>query len=204
MKLQNLGYGMYIGGIIYYNVYSIYFNGKKELTNYRKNKIYFNDEMESVVYGCQKDWYHNLLSSFFWPITFPFKMVPLIIFSLNEGQSEEKIIKLKEEHIERELENIKIEESKKNIKVSSKKDLEVNNIKTKQIFIEEKKNCNVKIPDIFPEQSDHELPYVRLKEEDEDSSKEEEDSNKDKEDSKKLENDHTFNFSLNNPQFNFT
>jgi hypothetical protein len=114
MKVQNFGYGVYIGGIIYYNVYSIYFNGKKELTNYRKNNIYFKDEMESVIYGCQKDWYHNLLSSFFWPITMPFKLVPLIIYSLNNGQSEDDIIKKEEDAIKN-----------KNIKVSSKKDLEV-------------------------------------------------------------------------------
>jgi len=167
MKLQNLGYGMYIGGIIYYNVYSIYFNGKKELMNFRKNKIYFNDEMESVVYGCQKDWYHNLLCSFFWPITLPFKMVPLIIFSMNDGKTEEDNNIIKELSIERNLETIKIEEKKKNIQTSLKKDLEVNkksvdkfcqNINTEtpvhtiRNHINEVRIQNKKIPDIYPEQ----------------------------------------------------
>lgn len=161
MKLHNLGYGVYIGGIIYYNVYSIYFNGKKELTNYRKNKIYFIDEMESVVYGCQKDWYHNLLSSFFWPITVPFKLVPLIIFSLNNGKSNEDIIN-----------NNEVDIKYRNITVLGKKDLKVikSSIpeKTKENIpekIKENENIPENIPDkpnnitdIFPEHYESGIP----------------------------------------------
>ena len=230
MKLQNLGYGMYIGGIIYYNVYSIYFNSKKELTDYRKNKIYFNDEMESVVYGCQKNWYHNLLYSFFWPITLPFKMIPIIIYSMNDGKTKEEINEL-------ELVNKK----KKIVKVLGK------------LEDSEKINNKSSMTDIFPESCKYSSLYIRLKtdnkeqeehdeiDSDNEESKEENIQEKNKESKEeniqeknkenkeeniqkkneekedKVENDSTFNFedeegknfgtfnfSVNNPQFNFS
>jgi hypothetical protein len=40
MKVQNFGYGVYIGGIIYYNVYSIYFNGKKVHVNWPIQQVW--------------------------------------------------------------------------------------------------------------------------------------------------------------------
>ena len=88
---------LYLGGIISYNMFTIFTNGSEQLMEYRKTKQSFNNEIESIIVGIQKKWIDNLFLSMFWPLRLPFQLVPMVILSLNPEKKE--IINYKREVI---------------------------------------------------------------------------------------------------------
>ena len=87
-KQNSLLFSIYVGGIISYNIFTIYSSGSEQLIEYRKTKQTFKTEIESIVVGVQKNWFDNLLLSFFWPIRLPLKIVPILILNLNSDVKE--------------------------------------------------------------------------------------------------------------------
>jgi len=88
LKTNTLLFGVYFGGIISYNIYTIYTNSTTQLLEYRKNKQFFKNELDSVINGSQKNWFDNLLLSLFWPIRMPLKIMPILILKLNSNNIE--------------------------------------------------------------------------------------------------------------------
>ena len=78
---------LYFGGILSYNIFTLYSNSIEELIEYRKTKQYFKNDLEAIVSGCQKNWFDNLLLSLFWPIKLPFKIIPIVILYFNSNDS---------------------------------------------------------------------------------------------------------------------
>jgi len=87
MKQTIIFSSLYIGGILSYNIFTLYSNSKDELIEFRKTKQKFKNELDAVVAGCQKNWFDNLLLSLFWPIRVPFKLIPIIILYFNSNDS---------------------------------------------------------------------------------------------------------------------
>lgn len=83
IKKKYLIFGIYFGGIITYNIFTICSNGSKQLLEYREKKQTFKNELASVEYGIQKNLLDNLLLSLFWPLRITFKIVPILILNLN-------------------------------------------------------------------------------------------------------------------------
>ena len=83
-RQNSLLFSIYIGGILSYNIFTIYSNGSEQLLEYRKTKQIFKNEIESIISGSQKKWFDNLLLSLFWPIRLPFQIVPILILNLNK------------------------------------------------------------------------------------------------------------------------
>jgi len=77
-------FSIYVGGILSYNIFTIYSNGSEQLIEYRKTKQIFKNEIESIISGSQKKWFDNFLLSLFWPIRLPFQIVPILILNLNK------------------------------------------------------------------------------------------------------------------------
>ena len=90
IKPKNLVLGIYFGGVLSYNLYTVYYNGTEQLNEYRKNKQFFKNELEAVISGTQKHWFENLLLSLFWPIRLPFKLLPIMILFLNDKENAEE------------------------------------------------------------------------------------------------------------------
>jgi len=86
IKPKNLVLGIYFGGVLSYNLYTVYYNGTEQLNEYRKNKQFFKNELEAVISGTQKHWFENLLLSLFWPIRLPFKLLPVMILFMNDKE----------------------------------------------------------------------------------------------------------------------
>lgn len=105
-KSSGVFFTLYLGGIISYNMFTIFSNGCEQLMEYRKTKQSFNNEIESIIVGIQKKWIDNLFLSMFWPLRLPFQLVPMVILSLNPEKKE--IINYKREVI-----NYKKEENTK-------------------------------------------------------------------------------------------
>lgn len=78
---------LYFGGILSYNIFTLYSNSVEQLLEYRKTKQYFKNDLDAIVSGCQKDWFDNLLLSLFWPIRLPFKLIPIVILYFNSNDS---------------------------------------------------------------------------------------------------------------------
>jgi len=83
-RQNSLLFSIYVGGILSYNIFTIYSNGSEQLLEYRKTKQIFKNEIESIISGSQKKWFDNLLLSLFWPIRLPFQIVPILILNLNK------------------------------------------------------------------------------------------------------------------------
>ena len=96
-KPSNIFFTLYVGGVLSYNIFSIYSNGSKQLIEYRKTKQIFNNEIDSIVVGIQKNWLDNLFLSLFWPIKLPFQLVPIVILNLNKPE-ENKSISIEKTH----------------------------------------------------------------------------------------------------------
>jgi len=102
---SNIFFSLYLGGIITYNIFTIYSNGSEQLLEYRKTHETFKNETESIIVGIQKKWFDNLLLSIFWPFRLPFQIVPMVILNLNPEKKEsisykKEVINIKkEEHI---------------------------------------------------------------------------------------------------------
>jgi hypothetical protein len=132
-------FGVYFGGIISYNIYTIYTNSTIQLLEYRKNKQFFKNELDSVINGSQKNWFDNLLLSLFWPIRLPLKVVPIVVlyFNNNNDNNDEKFIQYeikKYVNIKNPTDNERIEYIKTVNKI--KKDtFESNNEKTETLQI---------------------------------------------------------------------
>jgi len=86
IKPKNVVLGIYFGGVLSYNLYTVYFNGTEQLNEYRKNKQFFKNELDAVISGTQKHWFENLLLSLFWPIRLPFKLLPIMILFMNDKE----------------------------------------------------------------------------------------------------------------------
>ena len=87
-KKTNLLIGIYLGGILSHNIFTIYWNGIEKLNDYKENKNKFGSDMEAVINGVQKNWFDNLLLSLFWPIRMPLKIMPMLILKLNSNDTE--------------------------------------------------------------------------------------------------------------------
>jgi len=87
-KKTNLLIGIYLGGILSHNIFTIYWNGIEKLNDYKENKNKFSSDMEAVINGVQKNWFDNLLLSLFWPIRMPLKIMPILILKLNSNNIE--------------------------------------------------------------------------------------------------------------------
>jgi hypothetical protein len=87
-KKPNLLIGIYFGGILSHNIFTIYWNGIEKLNDYKENKNKFGSDMEAVINGVQKNWFDNLLLSLFWPIRMPLKIMPMLILKLNSNDIE--------------------------------------------------------------------------------------------------------------------
>ena len=139
LKTNTLLFGVYFGGIISYNIYTIYTNSTIQLLEYRKNKQFFKNELDSVINGSQKNWFDNLLLSLFWPIRLPLKVVPIVVlyFNNNNDNNDEKFIQYeikKYVNIKNPTDNERIEYIKTVNKI--KKDtFESNNEKTETLQI---------------------------------------------------------------------
>jgi hypothetical protein len=90
IKPKNVVLGIYFGGVISYNLYTIYYNGTEQLNEYRKNKQFFKNELDAVICGTQNHWFENLLLSLFWPIRLPFKLLPVMILFMNDKENAEE------------------------------------------------------------------------------------------------------------------
>jgi hypothetical protein len=86
IKPKNVVLGIYFGGVLSYNLYTVYFNGTEQLNEYRKNKQFFKNELDAVICGTQKHWFENLLLSLFWPIRLPFKLLPIMILFMHDKE----------------------------------------------------------------------------------------------------------------------
>lgn len=64
-KPNNIFFTLYIGGLITFNICTIYSNGSEQLLEYRRTKQIFKNEIESIVVGIQKNWLDNLFLSIF-------------------------------------------------------------------------------------------------------------------------------------------
>lgn len=86
---------LYFGGILSYNIFTLYSNSIEELIEYRKTKQYFKNDLDAIVSGSQKNWFDNLLLSLFWPIRLPFKLIPIVIlyFNSNDPNKNDSFIK---------------------------------------------------------------------------------------------------------------
>ena len=141
VKTNTLLFGVYFGGIISYNIYTIYTNSIIQLLEYRKNKQFFKNELDSVINGSQKNWFDNLLLSLFWPIRLPLKVVQIVVlyFNNNNDNNDEKFIQYeikKYVNIKNPTDNERIEYIKTVNKI--KKDtFELNNEKTETLQIKE-------------------------------------------------------------------
>lgn len=141
VKTNTLLFGVYFGGIISYNIYTIYTNSIIQLLEYRKNKQFYKNELDSVINGSQKNWFDNLLLSLFWPIRLPLKVVPIVVlyFNNNNDNNDEKFIQYeikKYVNIKNPTDNERIEYIKTVNKI--KKDtFELNNEKTETLQIKE-------------------------------------------------------------------
>ena len=62
-RQNSLLFGIYFGGVVSYNIFTIYSNGSEQLLEYRKTKQIFKNEIESIISGSQKKWFDNLLLS---------------------------------------------------------------------------------------------------------------------------------------------
>ena len=91
-RQNSLLFGIYFGGVVSYNIFTIYSNGSEQLLEYRKTKQIFKNEIESIISGSQKKWFDNLLLSLFWPIRLPFQIVPILILNLNNKTNDSKQI----------------------------------------------------------------------------------------------------------------
>ena len=89
-RQNSLLFSIYVGGILSYNIFTIYSNGSEQLLEYRKTKQIFKNEIESIISGSQKKWFDNLLLSLFWPIRLPFQIVPILILNLNNKTNDSK------------------------------------------------------------------------------------------------------------------
>jgi hypothetical protein len=89
-RQNSLIFSIYVGGILSYNIFTIYSNGSEQLLEYRKTKQIFKNEIESIISGSQKKWFDNLLLSLFWPIRLPFQIVPILILNLNNKTNDSK------------------------------------------------------------------------------------------------------------------
>ena len=87
-KKTNLLIGIYLGGILSHNIFTIYWNGIEKLNDYKENKNKFSSDMDAVINGVQKNWFDNLLLSLFWPIRMPLKIMPMLILKLNSNDTE--------------------------------------------------------------------------------------------------------------------
>jgi len=90
-KQNTLVFGIYLGGMMSYNIFTIYSNGSEQLLEYRKTKQTFKNETEAIVTGTQKNLIDNLLLSLFWPIRLPLQIIPMLILNLNTKADETKI-----------------------------------------------------------------------------------------------------------------
>lgn len=90
-KQNTMVFGIYLGGMISYNIFTIYSNGSEQLLEYRKTKQTFRNETEAIVTGTQKNLIDNLLLSLFWPIRLPLQIIPIVILNLNTKADETKI-----------------------------------------------------------------------------------------------------------------
>lgn len=88
-RQNSLLFGIYFGGVVSYNIFTIYSNGSEQLLEYRKTKQIFKNEIESIISGSQKKWFDNLLLSLFWPIRLPFQIIPILILNLNNKDDSE-------------------------------------------------------------------------------------------------------------------
>jgi hypothetical protein len=86
-KKTNLLIGIYLGGILSHNIFTIYWNGIEKLNDYKENKNKFSSDMDAVINGVQKNWFDNLLLSLFWPIRMPLKIMPFLILKLNSNDT---------------------------------------------------------------------------------------------------------------------
>jgi hypothetical protein len=87
-KKLNLLIGIYLGGILSHNIFTIYWNGIEKLNDFKQNKNKFSSDMDAVINGVQKNWFDNLLLSLFWPIRMPLKIMPMLILTLNSNDTE--------------------------------------------------------------------------------------------------------------------
>jgi len=87
-KKTNLLIGIYLGGILSHNIFTIYWNGIEKLNDYKENKNKFSSDMDAVINGVQKNWFDNLLLSLFWPIRMPLKIMPMLILKMNSNDTE--------------------------------------------------------------------------------------------------------------------
>lgn len=139
-KKTNLLIGIYLGGILSHNIFTIYWNGIEKLNNYNKNNILFSSDMDAVINGIQKNWFDNLLLSLFWPIRMPLKIMPILILKLN----------LKNDEITDVDNKISIKDIKDDIKDNVKddvKDLKENEIQKDNIIITNTKDPNFDFSD---------------------------------------------------------
>ena len=126
-RQSSLLLSIYFGGVISYNIFTIYSNGSEQLLEYRKKKETFKTETESIVVGIQKNWFDNLLLSFFWPLRLPMQIVPMLILNLNseEDKYESKPIQIKDNN-----EIIKNERNEK----TEKTEINEKNTETKNVI----------------------------------------------------------------------
>lgn len=135
-RSSNIFFTLYIGGLISYNMFTIYSNGSEQLMEYRKTKQIFNNEIESIIVGIQKKWIDNLFLSIFWPLRLPFQLVPMVILNLNPDRKD--IINYKREIINYKKEdtpncnNNSVKITSKPIKIVNKTE-EIINYKTQDI-----------------------------------------------------------------------
>jgi len=87
-KKTNLLIGIYLGGILSHNLFTIYWNGMEKLIDFKENKNNFSSDMEAVINGVQKNWFDNLLLSLFWPVRMPLKIMPILILKMNSNDTE--------------------------------------------------------------------------------------------------------------------
>jgi len=86
-KTQIIIGSLYFGGILSYNIFTLYSNSIEQLIEYRKTKQYFKNDLDAIITGTQKNWFDNLLLSLFWPIRLPFKLIPIVILYFNSSDS---------------------------------------------------------------------------------------------------------------------
>jgi len=87
-KKTNLLIGIYLGGILSHNLFTIYWNGMEKLIDFKENKNKFSSDMDAVINGVQKNWFDNLLLSLFWPIRMPLKIMPILILKMNSNDTD--------------------------------------------------------------------------------------------------------------------
>jgi hypothetical protein len=163
---------LYFGGVLSYNIFTLYTNSTEQLKEYRKTKQHFKNDLESVINGCQKNWFDNLLLSLFWPIRLPFKILPIMILYFNSNETNN------ESFIQYEVKkciNIKnMNDSKKYIKTIDKMKNEIyESNKENTEFIKETIPIKPNDADIFPEDTINQEILKELSISDDDSCNEE-------------------------------